>query len=51
MRRNIAAGGRYAGILTYGHNCDDYNSLFEDNVAHSIQGYVGLGLYFRGKDG
>lgn len=39
---NIAAGGAYAGFVSRGHDCGEYsNSIFSNNVAHSIAGEKG----------
>ena len=37
VRNNIAAGVVYAGFVTVGHECGDYNK-FDGNVAHSVKG-------------
>jgi len=48
MRNNIAAGVVYGGFVTIGHNCGDYSSRFEGNVAHSVKGIKsGHGLYMK----
>jgi hypothetical protein len=47
MRNNIAAGGNYGGFLTHGHDCDDHDGPYVGNVAHSIQGVAGMGLYMK----
>jgi predicted chitinase len=47
VRNNIAAGVVYAGFVTVGHECGDYNR-FDGNVAHSVKGLMaGHGLYFK----
>jgi hypothetical protein len=47
VRNNLAAGSTYAGFVTPGHDCGDYDS-FGGNVAHSIKGMLsGHGLYFK----
>jgi len=47
VRNNIAAGVVYAGFITVGHDCGDYNK-FDGNVAHSVKGLMaGHGLYFK----
>jgi hypothetical protein len=46
VRNNLAAGSVYGGFVTIGHDCGDYSSRFEGNVAHSIKGFKsGHGLY------
>lgn len=47
LRNNIAAGSIHGGFLTTGHDCGDYKSQFEGNVAHSISIWSGVGLFFR----
>jgi len=37
-RHNLVAGAPYGGFVMPGHNCGDYSSRFEGNVAHSIRG-------------
>lgn len=36
MRHNLVAGAPYGGFLMAGHDCGDYSSQYEGNVAHSI---------------
>ena len=48
MRNNLAAGSTYGGFVTVGHDCGDYSSRYEGNVAHSINGMKsGIGAYFK----
>lgn len=48
LRNNLAAGSVYGGFVTIGHDCDDYSSRYEGNVAHSIHGIKsGHGLYMK----
>lgn len=47
VTNNLAAGAAYAGFVTPGHDCGDYNSYY-GNVAHSIKGVLaGHGLIFK----
>lgn len=47
VRNNIAAGVVYAGFVTIGHACGEYNTM-DGNVAHSVKGLkAGHGLYFK----
>lgn len=44
----MAAGGVYGGFVIPGHDCGDYSSKYEGNVAHSIKGIKsGHGLYMK----
>lgn len=47
VRNNIAAGVVYAGFVTIGHACGEYDRM-DGNVAHSVKGLkAGHGLYFK----
>jgi hypothetical protein len=47
-RHNLVGGAPYGGFVMTGHNCGDYSSRYEGNVAHSIHGVSsGHGLFLK----
>lgn len=40
VTNSVAFGGKYAGFVVPGHDCDaaDYQDNFRDNLAHSMDG-------------
>jgi hypothetical protein len=52
VRHNLVAGAPYCGFCIPGHNCGDYSSRYEGNVAHSIRGVKsGHGLFMKNAPG
>jgi len=47
-RNNTVAGSVYAGFTMPGHACDEPNSRYSGNIAHSMKGHKsGHGLFFQ----